>query len=149
MYNKYAFYNILFIILFSFEGFSQGLIQRPRNTKQKNSQKIEFLIINSVSNPDGYASGHGYIDLGLPSGTRWAIENIGSETPYEFGSYVRWGSLQPKTSSKDNLNYDKRMKNVESSIAGNIKYDIATKTWGTEWCIPTSEQLQELVKECN
>lgn len=133
--------DICIYYIFSFDGLTQGLVSRP----VKQNPEIKFEIINSVSNPDGYASGHGYLDLGLPSGTKWATANISSVTPYEFDLYVRWGSLQWKTSFEDNLKYGERMKNVNYSIAGNFKYDIASKSWGRKWCMPTSEQLQELV----
>ena len=31
------------------------------------------------------------IDLGLPSGTKWASTNIGANSPYEEGLYFAWG----------------------------------------------------------
>lgn len=34
------------------------------------------------------------------------------------------------------------------SIIGDAKYDAATKNWGAEWAMPTTAQLNELIKEC-
>ena len=36
------------------------------------------------------------VDLGLPSGTKWANMNVGAETPEDYGSYFAWGETQPK-----------------------------------------------------
>ena len=37
------------------------------------------------------------IDLGLPSGTKWACCNIGANSPSECGDYFAWGETSPKT----------------------------------------------------
>lgn len=34
-----------------------------------------------------------YVDLGLPSGTKWATCNLGAKNEYDFGLYVKWGEL--------------------------------------------------------
>ncbi len=39
----------------------------------------------------GFQNGHRFIDLGLPSGTKWALTNVGSDTPEGYGDYFRWG----------------------------------------------------------
>lgn len=36
-------------------------------------------------------AGHEMVDLGLPSGTKWARTNIGSEKEHEIGLYFAWG----------------------------------------------------------
>ncbi|MCI7430492.1 MAG: hypothetical protein MSS84_06410, partial [Bacteroidales bacterium] len=42
------------------------------------------------------ANGHDYVDLGLPSGTKWATCNVGASTPEEYGNYYAWGETTPK-----------------------------------------------------
>ena len=37
------------------------------------------------------------IDLGLPSGTKWACCNVGASTPEGYGNYYAWGETQPKS----------------------------------------------------
>lgn len=37
------------------------------------------------------------VDLGLPSGTKWASWNIGASTPQEYGDDYAWGELHTKT----------------------------------------------------
>lgn len=39
----------------------------------------------------GFVEGYEYVDLGLPSGTKWAICNIGASTPEEYGDYLGHG----------------------------------------------------------
>jgi hypothetical protein len=40
------------------------------------------------------------VDLGLPSGTKWAKCNVGATKPEESGDYYAWG----ETKEKDNYN---------------------------------------------
>ena len=51
------------------------------------------------------------IDLGLPSGTKWANMNVGATKPEEFGGYYAWG----ETEIKDNYMW-------ESYIHGDSSY---------------------------
>ena len=37
------------------------------------------------------------IDLGLPSGTKWACCNVGASAPEDYGNYYAWGETQPKS----------------------------------------------------
>ena len=37
------------------------------------------------------------IDLGLPSGVKWASANLGASKPEEYGDYFAWGETEPKT----------------------------------------------------
>ena len=43
------------------------------------------------------ADGHNWVDLGLPSGTKWATTNIGASTPEEYGNYYAWGGTSTKS----------------------------------------------------
>ncbi|MBR5067900.1 MAG: hypothetical protein IKX25_00720 [Bacteroidales bacterium] len=36
------------------------------------------------------------IDLGLPSGTKWASWNIGASASEEYGGYYAWGETEEK-----------------------------------------------------
>lgn len=37
------------------------------------------------------------IDLGLPSGTKWACCNVGAKKPEEFVGYYAWGDTEEKS----------------------------------------------------
>ena len=36
------------------------------------------------------------IDLGLPSGTKWANMNVGANKPEDYGDHFAWGETKPK-----------------------------------------------------
>lgn len=36
-----------------------------------------------------------YVNLGLPSGTKWATCNVGASQPEEYGDYFAWGETEP------------------------------------------------------
>ncbi len=62
---------------------------------------------NSTTQPiSGTASGHPYVDLGLPSGTLWATCNVGADNPWDYGDYFAWGEISTKsTYSWSNYKY--------------------------------------------
>lgn len=39
-------------------------------------------------------NGHEYVDLGLPSGLKWATCNVGASKPEEYGEYFAWGATK-------------------------------------------------------
>ena len=91
------------------------------------------------------------IDLGLPSGTKWANMNIGAKSPEERGDYYAWGEVETKdtyTIAKYKY-YDASTKTYTKlgDIAKNPEYDVAYKI-NKGWCMPTLVQAQELIKEC-
>ena len=44
-----------------------------------------------------------YVDLGLPSGTKWATYNVGASSPEEYGLFFAWGETTGYTSSTDGM----------------------------------------------
>ena len=101
---------------------------------------------NGEGDPDGEIASHGYVDLGLPSGVKWATCNVGAETPEEYGNYYAWGETSPKAeySWENSVTYGEQM----SDISGNAQYDSATANWGGSWRMPTEDEMQELVFYC-
>lgn len=99
-----------------------------------------------VSEPDGYFNGHGYVDLGLPSGVKWATCNVGASSPSDYGSYFAWGETSAKSSyTEDNSKtYNRNL----GDISGNPSYDAARANWGGSWRLPTKAECQELVHKC-
>ena len=95
---------------------------------------------------EGTANGHSWVDLGLPSGKKWATCNVGATLPEEYGDYFAWGETNPKSeyTSNNNTTYDKTM----NDISGNAQYDAARANWGGNWRIPTYDELYELGTKC-
>lgn len=102
------------------------------------------------------------IDLGLPSGTKWACCNVGASRPTAYGDYYAWGEIATKT------NYDRSTYKWGETAFELTKYcdnpdfgenwhtdnktvldpedDVAHVKWGGQWRMPTKEQIEEL---CN
>ena len=95
---------------------------------------------------NGYINGHEYVDLGLPSGLKWATCNVGANSPEEYGNYYAWGETYTKD-EYDRDNCDLSGVQMED-IGGNPEYDVATSEWGEKWRMPTKEEFEELVEEC-
>ena len=97
-----------------------------------------------------------YIDLDLPSGTKWYIENIGATEENPLGSYFRWGcteeyenrepsyedncqrvSSEQYTSDLDNSHKIEVALDLEDDAAHNIDSHIR---------IPSKQQYKELIE---
>ena len=94
----------------------------------------------------GTINGHEYVDLGLPSGLKWATCNVGANSPEEYGDYYAWGEVETKSEyvESNSKTYGKSM----SDISGNSTYDVARAKWGGSWRIPTKEEYEELINSC-
>lgn len=89
------------------------------------------------------------IDLGLPSGTKWACCNVGAEKPEDLGGHFAWGETTEKSSyASDNyLDGKGTSYDIGKDIAG-TQYDAATANWGSPWVMPSREQMDELKNNC-
>ena len=91
-----------------------------------------------------------YLDLGLPSGTKWACCNVGADTPEGYGDYYAWGETEKKEvydwSSYIHCDGDgSTCHHLGDDIAG-TQYDVAHVKWGGNWRMPSEKQMEELVK---
>jgi hypothetical protein len=82
-------------------------------------------------------NGHAYVDLGLPSGTKWATMNVGATGVTDYGNYYKYGL---GASQYDNAQTD--YSGEEDPLAASA--DTATQVWGGEWHMPTQTQFEEL-----
>ena len=92
------------------------------------------------------------IDLGLPSGTKWACCNVGATKPEEYGGYYAWGETEEKSyyDWSTYIHYDgssETCHNLGSDISG-TEYDVAHVKWGSKWCMPTLDDIKELINNC-
>ena len=92
------------------------------------------------------------IDLGLPSGTKWACCNVGTDKPEGYGGYYAWG----ETEEKDNYDWstytlcdgdETTCHDLGSDISG-TQYDVAHVKWGGAWVMPSDNQQKELLYSC-
>lgn len=102
------------------------------------------------------------IDLGLPSGIKWASCNIGATAPEEYGGYYAWGETEEKnyydwstykwcngtkysmTKYCTNSNYG----TVDNKTTLDPEDDVAQVKWGGNWRMPTLTEQQELIDNC-
>ena len=148
----------------------ENFIGKIMSNKQDTSKKVEGThanpgaveknnVITVSSNGKAYRScpdnHHPHqIDLGLPSGTKWACCDVGANTPEDCGGYgyYAWGETKEKTTYNWNTyihsNGSKETcHNISGDIAG-TKYDVAHVKWGGGWHVPTLTQFKELINNC-
>ena len=101
----------------------------------------QFTTENSSTT--GTLNGHEWVDLGLPSGTRWATCNVGASTPTANGKYYAWGETFTKSEYvESNYTYSDNPTILPSSA------DAATANWGVGWRMPTYDEQNELKNNC-
>ena len=124
-------------------------------------RKITCLIMCAVScamvaQTTGEEAGHTWIDMGLPSGIKWASVNIGANRPQDAGSYYAWGETTSKTSYRwatyaHGAGYNSLTKysNADGIMSLDATDDAATSTWGGTWRMPTKAEWEELQANCD
>ena len=92
------------------------------------------------------------IDLGLPSGIKWASCNVGATKPEEYGGYYAWGETEEKeTYTWENYIHCDGTEDTCHDLGGDIsgtEYDAAHVKWGGKWRIPTLNDIKELIDNC-
>jgi len=86
------------------------------------------------------------VDLGLPSGTKWATFNVGASQPHEYGNYYAWGETTTKSEYTEENSVT--MWQQISDFSGNATYDAARANWGGTWRMPTKAEIEELRNNC-
>ena len=106
------------------------------------------------------------IDLGLPSGTKWANMNVGAEQPEDYGLFFAWGETVGYGSDTSdgrsfdfasykwcNGSWDTQTKYCTDSSYGTVdnktvldlEDDAAYVNWGSSWRMPTITEIEELL----
>lgn len=103
------------------------------------------------------------IDLGLPSGIKWASFNLGATAPEEYGYYYAWGEVAPKANySWSTYKYCDGTSNTMTKYCLDPSYgqvdglsllesqdDAASINLGEDWRMPTKEEWTELMNDCS
>ena len=116
-----------------------------------NSEGTSYGEVKSFTTEDkpstGEINGHEYVDLGLPSGLKWATCNVGASSPEMPGGYYAWGELETKDyyGSANCLTYGVEM----DDISGDPAYDVAAANWKSTWRIPKPIEISELFSNCS
>ncbi len=125
----------------------------------------------------GKSNGYSYVDLGLPSGTKWATLNIGAKYPEDGGDCFAWGETVSKDSytwetykwmtegmyDEKGINkytfadkqtscvwYDEKGRFIgDNKTVLDLEDDAANVIWGGNWRMPTQSQIYELRNTCS
>lgn len=117
---------------------------------------IKDLPEVNVSTGVGKVNGFDYVDLGLPSGTKWARCNVGASQPWEYGEFFAWGEIIAKEAY---YQYNLRFNEGGDETFALSKYDgavtvllpeddAASVNMGASWRMPTKEETEELARHC-
>ena len=138
-------------------------------------QKLEELK-GSIGGGGTTPSPVEYVDLGLPSGLKWAKCNLGASKPSEPGDYYAWGETAPKAvydwatykwmqAGQSGWQYMTKYTFADGKTEG-IWYDssgafigdnktvlvaaddAATANLGSPWRMPTFDEFMELINNC-
>nr|MBQ5605331.1 InlB B-repeat-containing protein [Bacteroidales bacterium] len=117
----------------------------------------------------GSVNGYNYVDLGLPSGLKWATWNVGATSPEGYGSYFAWGETSSKskytwglykycTSGGDYYIISGGWASDEvvlskytiNDLRNSLEFadDAARFNWGGGWRMPTKAEQEELINNC-
>ena len=96
-------------------------------------------------------NGFEYVDLGLPSGTKWAKHNVGAYSETDNGLYFPFGGTVGLDSPYYEGNFDshKLKFNGDKKATLHLDNDAAHIHMGGKWHMPTKEQFEELLDEKN
>ena len=129
------------------------------------ASSIKLLVkrINSKFRNKETANDQLYVDLGLPSGLKWAKCNVGAEKETDYGYYFQWGDIEDKSNADCswdsykycNWSYETLTKyNNDTSYGENPDNitvletvdDAASQIMGGDWRMPTQTEIQELLE---
>lgn len=131
--------TILIVLMIPFLAYGQGKVTRQtkQSVGQSNNSKTKGPKVGTIN-------GHEWVDLGLPSGTKWATCNVGTDKFDYYGGYFVWGNIQIVNDENERPTYY----NQTSSFSGLAEFDPAKAVWGGTWRTPTREEFQELIANC-
>ena len=104
-------------------------------------------------------NGFEYVDLGLPSGTKWAKCNVGADKETDYGLYFAWGETVGYSGitsmkqfcwddykfSKCCLNKFTKYNDTDGKKVLDLCDDAVQVNMGGKWHMPTKEQIKELI----
>lgn len=127
---------------------------RAYATNEKRTSYGEERIFKTES----LINGHDWVDLGLPSGLKWATCNVGASSPEEYGNYYAWGETEPAPGNNysganceaDELSISELQSQgiIDGDHNLTPSHDAATANWGGIWRMPTEAEQQELLNNC-
>ena len=115
-------------------------------------QKVLRVPVEELNEEHLKSDGFEYVDLGLPSGLLWATQNLNESF---LPQYFAWGEKYPSEyyDWSEYIHSDEDGNKINNTHVDSVnllpEYDAARQTRGGGWRIPTSEEFEELKKECH
>lgn len=125
---------------------AQGAMDFVRRNIEAGREPVEF----DMTKKDDYMPVA--MDLGLPSGTKWADRNVGAASPEEPGLFFSWGNVEGVEIGKAcDFSEEAYAETEGAKLEGNLDaaHDAATVNLGAPWRMPTDEEFQELYDNCD
>ena len=130
---------------------STGILNVPNVSFIDEDNSTRYLL----ENIDPY-NGYEYVNLGLPSGLKWATCNVGAVSPEQFGLYFAWGettgyTTEQVTSGVRTFTQDEYNAGQANTIYNDLtlEQDTAHVNMGGNWRMPTYDEYQELLDNCD
>lgn len=137
----------------------------PSSLKTTNYDRVIYNsetdnVIIKGANDNGYP----YVDLGLPSGLKWAKCNVGATSETENGLFFQWGETTTDTDYTwatykywNSTSSTLKKYNTSTSYGENTdgmstlrsEDDAARVNMGGDWRMPTQAEFQELLDNTN
>ena len=143
----------IFDVLFTINGEDHHFCYKLTSalTLNKGTQYTYTLNINTYIPPAEFRP----VDLGLPSGLKWAAGNVGAKLPWETGLYFAWGETKGYTAAQvpgvRAFTYAEYQGGPTDLITTNLTLaqDAARANLGGNWRMPTLTEFTELRDNCN
>ncbi len=115
-----------------------GELSKPCVTYTEETKSVGY--IKSEPEPEPTFE---FVDLGLPSGLKWAKCNVGAEKETDYGKYFKFGDV---VGTVDGVGLEESIPDIEIDSNNNLlsAYDAATVNMGEGYRMPTYEEIYEL-----
>lgn len=145
----------------TFRGSKDYVLPNVSYCEQEKSVKYNY-----IAPPPPQHNGFEYVDLGLPSGTKWATCNVGADSETDYGLYFSWGETKGYSGYTDTKyfnwagydlveNWDTPDKyfylygSEDGKTVLDLEDDAANVNMGGNWHMPSKEQFNELIANTN
>ena len=128
-----------------------GILNVPNISFVDEDSSVRYLLKLDFTH-----NGYEYVDLGLPSGLKWATCNIGATSPEQAGLYFAWGettgyTAYQVTNGERLFTRNKYDAGSAASISADLtlEQDAAHINMGGNWRMPNINDCLELINNCN
>ncbi|MBO7481436.1 MAG: hypothetical protein J6T63_04920 [Bacteroidales bacterium] len=156
--------SLLILAIVSVAGMLASCNGNGKTAANENEEVPTDVVVEEPTT--GSLAGHDWVDLGLPSGTKWATCNVGASKPEEYGDYFAWGettmkeecswinySFRESGDAYGNVKFNKYKSDGRNGVVDSLDVletadDAAAANWGNDWRMPTKQEMKELDDSC-